>query len=136
MVRKSYSSHYWCFFYLVRKSKTSCVSWKNDFDDNKPGNSCYHHYHDDDQASIVRFVGPHQIVCPTSSNQTSQLFLQGFFFVGTRQTGLSQHVYSCPDNFEQMLFEAARRGLDPVSGKKNDLLPTAIQLSLNEMNKH
>jgi hypothetical protein len=35
-----------------------------------------------------------------------------------------------------MLFEAARRGLDPVSGKKNDLLPTAIQLSLNEMNKH
>jgi hypothetical protein len=38
--------------------------------------------------------------------------------------------------YEQMLFEAARRGLDPVSGKKNGLLPTAIQLSVNEMNKH
>jgi hypothetical protein len=72
------------------------VSWENDFDDNKPGNRCYHHYHDDDQASIVRFVAPQQIVCPTSSNQTSQLFLQGFpFVVGTRQTGLSHHLYSC-----------------------------------------
>jgi hypothetical protein len=98
VLRISYSSHYWCFFCLVRKSKTSCVSWENDFDDNKPGNRCSHHYHDDDQASIVRFVAPQQIVCPTSSNQTSQLFLQGFFVVGTRQTGLSHHVYSCPDN--------------------------------------
>ena len=56
MVRALYSSHLWCFFCLV-------VSWENDFDDNKPCNRCYYDDHDD-QASIVRFIGPQLISLP------------------------------------------------------------------------